>query len=373
CVQEVESSSACTADPTCLCTNETISQQVLACTQKSCLPGDIFAAINATTIACNAPIRDVHAKSDIVTITLTVFATVVVALRLLERLLYRSGVLSDDYFVAGSALLNIANSVVCVRGLSGNGLGRDSWTVTGDQITSFLRYLYVGSLLYTTTVFCVKFCILLFYLRIFPGTIIRKVIWASIALNAVSLLVFDIVTLTQCRPISHYWERWDQLHKGECNNINAMAWAGATSSLSPHMYKKLNAISVTIVCILRLQALVAYGHTINPTWDAFDTCYWSAIELNVGIICVCMPNIRLLLVRMFPKVMQSSHTRSSNVRNALSASRGERINDDDPSGRRKDARHGPTFHLGSTGPKDSSSTIELVDVERPSSNVRDVV
>lgn len=89
----------------------------------------------------------------------------------------------------------------------------------------------MGSLLYTTTVFSVKICILLFYLRIFPGTTIRRLIWATLVLNTICLAVFNIVTLTECRPISYSWQRWDGLHDGQCNNINAMAWAGAAISI----------------------------------------------------------------------------------------------------------------------------------------------
>lgn len=39
---------------------------------------------------------------------------------------------------------------------------------------------------------------------------------------------------------------------------------------------------------------------MNPTWDFFDVCIWSTVEVQVGIICVCMPSMRLLLVRLFP-------------------------------------------------------------------------
>ena len=37
--------------------------------------------------------------------------------------------------------------------------------------------------------------------------------------------------------------------------------------------------------------------------DYFDVAYWSAIEINTGIMCACMPNIRVLLIRVFPKVL----------------------------------------------------------------------
>nr|RBR00348.1 hypothetical protein FVER53263_20450 [Fusarium verticillioides] len=88
--------------------------------------------------------------------------------------------------------------------VSGNGLGRDAWRFSPDTITSYLCFLYAGQTLYATDVFATKICVLLFYLRIFPGVIIR---------------------------------------------------------------------SVTVVSILRLRYLVAFGNSSNPTWDSYDTCY----------------------------------------------------------------------------------------------------
>lgn len=40
----------------------------------------------------------------------------------------------------------------------------------------------------------------------------------------------------------------------------------------------------------------------NVTWDNYPVSLWSTIELNVGIMCICMPTLRLLLVRLFPKL-----------------------------------------------------------------------
>jgi len=43
--------------------------------------------------------------------------------------------------------------------------------------------------------------------------------------------------------------------------------------------------------------------------------YWSDIEVNTGIMCACMPNLRFLLMRAFPKIMglTSSHSLSKNA------------------------------------------------------------
>jgi len=39
------------------------------------------------------------------------------------------------------------------------------------------------------------------------------------------MIIFDLLALTQCQPISFYWKGWDQLHKGHCIGINSLAWA----------------------------------------------------------------------------------------------------------------------------------------------------
>lgn len=59
-------------------------------------------------------------------------------------------------------------------------------------------------------------------------------------------------------------------------------------------------LSVTIVSIVRLHALVTFVTSHNPTWDNFPVSLWSTVEINVGILCTCMPTLRLLLIRLFP-------------------------------------------------------------------------
>jgi hypothetical protein len=58
--------------------------------------------------------------------------------------------------------------------------------------------------------------------------------------------------------------------------------------------------SVTVVSILRLQSLVTFANSTNPTWDNWEVSFWSTIEMNVGIMCACLPTARLVLVRLFP-------------------------------------------------------------------------
>lgn len=58
--------------------------------------------------------------------------------------------------------------------------------------------------------------------------------------------------------------------------------------------------------ILRLRSLVELAKSVdNPTWYNAPIIQWSVIEINVGLICACMPTLRLALVRMF-KVLGDS-------------------------------------------------------------------
>jgi hypothetical protein len=58
--------------------------------------------------------------------------------------------------------------------------------------------------------------------------------------------------------------------------------------------------------MLRLQSLIEFGSSTNLTMDNFDVVKWSTIEVNVGIICACMPTMRLLLQRFFPNIIGST-------------------------------------------------------------------
>ncbi|PGH19269.1 hypothetical protein AJ80_04136 [Polytolypa hystricis UAMH7299] len=71
------------------------------------------------------------------------------------------------------------------------------------------------------------------------------------------------------------------------------------------------------VCItsgLRLQSLRVIGRSQDKTWDNVGAAAWSAVECNVGIICCCLPTLRPLVARLFPRFLSSSYGYSSNTK-----------------------------------------------------------
>lgn len=76
--------------------------------------------------------------------------------------------------------------------------------------------------------------------------------------------------------------------------------------------------SVTIVSILRLKSVIKFSYsTNNATWDFTDVGIWSDIEINVSIICLCLPSLRLLMVRLFPRLRESTHRYHEHRTNAV--------------------------------------------------------
>ncbi|QGI85712.1 hypothetical protein CEK25_012441 [Fusarium fujikuroi] len=345
CLVELVSTSTCGIDVQCLCADPKLKTQVLSCVQKKCLPRDALATLNVTSVACDFPVRDRHAQFDILAITLIAITAIVVGLRLWHKLRYERKFRLDDYIIVAVFLLDLGNTIVCVHGLSGNGLGRDAWLFSPDTINSYLCYLYIGQTLYASDVFLTKICVALFYLRIFPVVSVQRLIWGTIVFSVLGMILFDILAIAQCQPISFYWTGWDKLHEGHCLGVQPLAWAIAAVGIILDVWmlaipiwqlvqlqmkwqrKLAVAIMftvgtfVTIVSILRLRYLVAFGNSQNPTWDSFETCYWSVIEINVGLWCVCLPDLRMLILKAFPRLGSSIESGPRNPHQGSSAPR----------------------------------------------------
>ena len=71
------------------------------------------------------------------------------------------------------------------------------------------------------------------------------------------------------------------------------------------------ACSVCVVSVLRLYALITLDRSQDPTWEQPATAYWSAIELNVGIVCGCLPTLRPLVNKIAPRLFTLKSTMRS--------------------------------------------------------------
>ncbi|KAL7803685.1 GPCR, PTH11-type [Trichoderma aethiopicum] len=316
---------------TCVCTNPTLQQTMQGCVLQSCTIKEALSTMNMTATSCGRPIRDKSPEYIAITTVLGTLSGAFVLQRLLYKLWAKLGLGADDYMTLALILWGIPSTVINTHAITKPGLGRDIWTLTPDQITRFGLYFWFLEWAYFVEVCMLKLSLLLFYIRIFPSPGVRRLLWGTFIFSVVFGLVFAFIAAFQCTPVKYYWEKWDGEHQGTCFDINAIAWSNAAISIAVDIWvlaiplwqlRSLNldwrrkvgvavmfclGAFVTIVSILRLKSLIQFGtDSLNPTWDFLDVSLWSVVEINVGLICVCLPAFRLLLVRIFPKLQGST-------------------------------------------------------------------
>ncbi|KAH7370402.1 hypothetical protein BKA65DRAFT_562060 [Rhexocercosporidium sp. MPI-PUGE-AT-0058] len=307
------------------------------------------ATMNISATVCGAPVRDRSKSFDAITIIFGSLSLVAVILRVISRHWFNFSLGLDDVFIVGIVvglfpnecsrimkptifqLLNFSICAINIYGLSANGFGRDVWTVPFQQITNVIRYSYVVQVMYFALIPLIKISILLFYLRLFVEPTIRKLVYMTIIANVVVGVIYVILNVFQCWPISYYWTEWDGEHVGRCINVVAIvnSYSGISIGVDIWMlilpatrvarlnmqWKKKIAVAImfsvgilfTAVSAIQLAVIlpIPYAVTQNPTWDYYNSGVWSQVELSVGIICACMPSMRALLESCFSRLSSS--------------------------------------------------------------------
>jgi hypothetical protein len=66
-----------------------------------------------------------------------------------------------------------------------------------------------------------------------------------------------------------------------------------------------------IISILRLQSLLVFLHNTDISWHNPLAAIWSSLEVNIGILCSCLPTLKAMVSRYFPRAFNSSYLRGS--------------------------------------------------------------
>ncbi|KAK8113112.1 hypothetical protein PG984_013638 [Apiospora sp. TS-2023a] len=327
----IEASPCGMTDVRCQCTNAEFVANAQMCIVVSCTVEQSLVAKNVTQTMCGAPIRDKRSMYNYISCTLMAVACLFVVIRISYKKLCTTVELGlDDWFIFLALLNCVPSAIINVLLLTRNGLGKDIWTLTPDQIEGFAKGFYAITICYFSEVFLLKLSILFFYLRIFPSKGMKRLLWATIVFDVLFGISFILVGIFQCTPISENWTAWKGTGEGHCADQSAIAWANAVisitmdiwmlaipmsqlKSLNLHWKKKVGVglmffvgTFVTIISVVRLSSLIQFRGSSNLTWDYFGVCLYSTVEITIGIICACMPTMRMILVRLWPRVFDGS-------------------------------------------------------------------
>lgn len=66
-----------------------------------------------------------------------------------------------------------------------------------------------------------------------------------------------------------------------------------------------------VVSLLRLQSLYAVSISHDISWDNPMAALWSNLEVNIGIICSCLPTLKTCILAVFPRLFSSNRATES--------------------------------------------------------------
>ncbi|KAI1860263.1 hypothetical protein JX265_005824 [Neoarthrinium moseri] len=316
---------------------EFINTDVTHCLYANCTTHQLLKAEQVITTTCGTEVRDIQPGIRGVTWTLWGVATIFLAGRLLSRSSWFSGMQLgwDDWAIIASYVVLTAVSIGAEL-MVVFGLGKDMWTLEDTNITIVLILFYIAEFAYVIESTITKVSILLLYLRIFPDRQFRKYVYALMIVMGLFCVAFVVTLLTYCVPFDYTWMRWDNQNTGTCINMNAQTYTCAALNivldllifflpipqlfkLDLSMKKKIGIIFtflvglfVTVCSMIRLKALIGWQTSTNPTMEYANLAVWSLVELDVGVICACMPGMAGLFRRMKKRGTEYMRSKSSN-------------------------------------------------------------
>ena len=202
-----------------------------------------------------------------------------------------------------------------------------------------------------------KTSILIFYLRLSRNTqtILRVASYITLAIVNVAGVVLTFLNAFQCSPVSAAYDPTSTNDNSTCISIVTLYLCSApvniitdlailvlpipvlTGMRLPQRQKTVLVVTfalgifVTIVDVVRIYYLQqaaddqVIAHTRLGTgtdfaYNASIALMWSAVEVNVGIICACIPTLKPLIKRILPSMITDRTRTGSNTDKGASMS-----------------------------------------------------
>ncbi|KAF8849314.1 MFS general substrate transporter [Acephala macrosclerotiorum] len=285
-------------------------------------------------------INEDHSRGEsvfIVTTTTFVLATVFVVSRLISRFGILRNRTADDWVIILAWFIAFGLSFSIDWGTA-KGLGRHDVDIPESWRPSLRRSEYAFTILYNPALMATKTSILIFYLRMSKNTqnMLRIASYVTLAVVNIAGVVLTFLNVFQCSPVSAAYDPKQTSNK--CTSITTLYLCSApvniitdlailvlpipvlTGMRLPQRQKTVLVFTftlgvfVTIVDVIRIYYLqqavdnqvVAHqqlGTGTDFAWNAATALMWSAVEVNVGIICACIPTLKPLVKRILPAMI----------------------------------------------------------------------
>lgn len=217
-----------------------------------------------------------------------------------------------------------------IRPYLGRHVGSD---VTLEDLSDFLKFVITVSLTYVCAISFIKYTILAFYWRLF--SVSARIPICIIAASVVAWnITFICLGLFGCRPIRAAWDL--TVENPHCIAPKSVYLGGSLPNVIvdfvlvlmplPYVWRLNTSIQqrlilagmfalgffICIVSIVRLTIVMSIEDSDqNATYNIRHFLLWSTVEINIGLVCACLPSMRHFLKmiglnRLFSSIRGSS-------------------------------------------------------------------
>ncbi|EXJ87021.1 hypothetical protein A1O3_03978 [Capronia epimyces CBS 606.96] len=192
----------------------------------------------------------------------------------------------------------------------------------GVRLTNLLRQLWSSNITYNLAVLLLKDSLLFQYLRFSIDVGYRRACWALGTIITAYGVAALFVSIFSCQPISYSWN--SNVPGGKCIDFLTFWLFNASFNSATDIIvcvlptpvlralrlprKQLGILACifllgAFVCIASIVRLFAvYSATVNNQNDP-AIAIWSAVEVNIGIICACLPSLRHPVTQLWPRIL----------------------------------------------------------------------
>ncbi|KAJ5990682.1 hypothetical protein N7499_011229 [Penicillium canescens] len=269
-----------------------------------------------------------------------VLATLAVVARFGARRLRKLSLGADDWIICVALLWDWLLYGIFV-GCRINGLGKHRATLSPEKVAIFTELLYFFQIFYVLGPPSVKLALLFLYRRIFEHSSFLRIVDGMIVLISVWATIMTFLAIFNCKPISAFWTT-----EGTCFDFKQFAIGYAIVNIIsdfavwlmpiPRVWNiqlpKPQKIALSLIFALGLfdcaaamarllLSMLVLGE-YDTTWLYAKGYMWSIIEVSTGIVCTCLPTMRVLLKTAFGGAFarifgmysgKASHQMSSNT------------------------------------------------------------
>ncbi|KAL4790480.1 hypothetical protein BDV19DRAFT_334060 [Aspergillus venezuelensis] len=225
------------------------------------------------------------------------------------------------------AMLFYAMFCGCMIGGSLWGTGRHLTELTAKQREVAMEYWFLCDVAYAVSSVLAKISVAIFLLRVVFLPAHRATLYSVTGLTVAAGIVFFVMLVAQCSPVSFWWTRMAGDTNGECGLVNAIAIMLYVFSVTSALFdltvgllpillvRKLQMGRRTKIAVAGLLGMacvasiaiiirIPYVHTIrNPDflYATVEIAIWSAVEIGLSITAGSLATTRPLFRGLFSR------------------------------------------------------------------------